>query len=179
MGKAVGGGCSRRVALYCCSTLSLRRCRKPPSRDLVKPEPKFRLWERPCLCLEARNFDGCALKQIHVRIPLKAAVMIVVEADDHARKMPTLGLVVHVAVAGGGGAGGQNMAEADEGTNLAGCAGAPRRPRQSRHNRHALWPNSSGVISGCNCAVGGLPLDDKINNSFTSLVCSESHFSRP
>ena len=36
------------------------------NRHHAKPEPKFRLWERPCLCLEAQDLDDCASKHIHV-----------------------------------------------------------------------------------------------------------------
>ena len=62
------------------------------SRNHAKPEPKFRLWKRPRLCLEARNLDGCALKQILVRIPPSKQIRA---TGGHVRKMS--GLVVVVA----------------------------------------------------------------------------------
>ena len=49
-----------------------------------------------------------------MRVPLKAA-----DDDDHVRKIP--GLVV--AVSGGGGVGGQTMAEANEGMKVVVCEG--------------------------------------------------------
>ena len=76
-------------------------------RHHAKPEIKFRLWKRPCLCLEARDFDDYASKQIYVHIPPSKQIHA---AADHVRRMS--GLVV--AMAGGGGVGGQNMAEANE-----------------------------------------------------------------
>ena len=82
------------------------------NRHHAKPEIKFLLWERPCICLGARNLDDCgshcASKQIriHVHIPPKQ----IHAAADHARMMS--GLVA--AVVGGGGAGGQGMPEANE-----------------------------------------------------------------
>ena len=64
---------------------------KPPSWQARTKVPSLEAALR--LCLEVRNSDNCALKQIHVRIPLKvaAAVMIVAIAEagdiDHVRKM--------------------------------------------------------------------------------------------
>ena len=64
----------------------------------VKPEIKIRLWKPPCRCLEARNFDDCASKQINVHIPPS---MQIHAADDHVRKMSGLVVVVvGVAVSG-------------------------------------------------------------------------------
>ena len=91
-------------------------------RHHAKPEIKSRLWKPPCRCLEARNFDDCASKQINVHIP---PPMQIHAADDHVRKMS--GLVV--AVVGGGGAGGQNTAKANEGMKVVGCEGASRHAR--------------------------------------------------
>ena len=99
-------------------------------RHHVKPEIKIRLWKPPCRCLEARNFDRCASKQIYVHIPPS---MQIHAADDHVREMS--GLVV--VVVGGGGVGGQNMVEANEGMEVVGCEGVSGLPRQSRYNRHA------------------------------------------
>ena len=85
----------------------------------ANPEIKIPLWKPPCRCLGARNFDDCASKQTDVHIPPS---MQIHAADDHVRKMP--GLVV--AVVGGGGAGGQTMAKANEGMKVVGCEGASR-----------------------------------------------------
>ena len=121
----VGGGRAypRRVQRWCCSTPSPQRCRKPPSRQartkVLSLEAALSLSRSPelgRLCLEA---DPRTYKQIHA-------------ADGHVRKIS--GLVV--AMAGGGGVGGQNMVEANEGMKVVGCEGVSRLPRQSRHNRH-------------------------------------------
>ena len=48
---------------------------------------------------------------------------------------------------GGGGAVGQNMVEADEGIQAAGCEGASGLPRQSRHNRHAYSLLESQIMA--------------------------------
>ena len=93
-------------------------------RHHAKPEIKIRLWKPPCRCLEARNFDGCASKQIYVHTPPS---MQIHAADDHVRKMS--GLVV--VVVGGGGVGGQNMVKANEGMKVVGC---PTQERQNRFN---------------------------------------------
>ena len=62
-------------------------------RHHAKPEMKFRLWKPPGRCLEARNFDDCASKQIYVHIPPSKQIHA---ADDRVRKMS--GLVVVVVI---------------------------------------------------------------------------------
>ena len=126
----MSGECSRGGVLQEGDVVVLRVLSVVESRHHVKPEPKFRLWKRPCLCLEAQNLDDCASKQIHVRIPPPKQTHA---AGDHVREMP--GLVV--VMAGGGNVGGQNMVEANGGMEVVGCEGASRLPRKSRHNRHA------------------------------------------
>ena len=49
--------------------LELRVLSVVEHRHHAKPEIKIRLWKPPCRCLEARNFDDCASKQIYVHIP--------------------------------------------------------------------------------------------------------------
>ena len=81
--------------------------------------------------------DNGVFKQIHVHVPLKVSVMIVVEADDHVRKMSGLVVVVDswwgVPVSWFR----SYIVKADEGKKVVGCEGVSRLLRQSRHFRHA------------------------------------------